>query len=70
MHEEVKNRLNSGDVSYRSVQNLMYSRLLFKNLNIKTLVYKTTTYLFMYGCETWSLTQRGEWRSRVLKIRC
>ena len=35
MHEEVKNRLNSGNNSYHSVQNLLSSSLLPINMKIK-----------------------------------
>ena len=37
--EEIKSRLRSGNACYHSVQNLLSSRLLSKNLKIKT--YKT-----------------------------
>jgi len=37
--EEIESRLKSGNACYHSVQNLLFSRLLFKNLNIK--VYRT-----------------------------
>ena len=37
--EEIKNRLNSGNACYHSVQNLLSSRLLSKNLKIK--IYRT-----------------------------
>jgi hypothetical protein len=39
IQEEIKRRLNSGNACYHSVQNLLSSRLLSKNLNIK--IYKT-----------------------------
>jgi len=46
------------------VQNLLSSRLLSKNLKIK--IYRTTILpVVLYGCETWSLTLREEWRLRV-----
>jgi hypothetical protein len=32
MHEEIKSRLNSGNASYHSVQSLLSSRLLSRNL--------------------------------------
>jgi hypothetical protein len=32
IHEEIKRRLSSGDACYHSVQSLLSSRLLFKNL--------------------------------------
>jgi sorting nexin-29 len=35
IQEEIKRRLNSGNVCYHSVQNLLSSRLLSKNLRIK-----------------------------------
>jgi hypothetical protein len=34
IQEEIKRRLNSGNVCYRSVQNLLSSRLLSKNIKI------------------------------------
>ena len=37
--EEIKSRLRSGNVCYHSVQNLLYSRLLSKNLKVK--LYRT-----------------------------
>jgi len=48
-----------GNVCYHSVQNLLSSRLLSKNLKIK--IYRTIILLVvLYGCETWSLTLREE----------
>jgi hypothetical protein len=35
IHDEIKSRLNSVNVCYYSVQNLLFSRLLSKNLKIK-----------------------------------
>jgi hypothetical protein len=50
MHEEIKSRLNSGNACYHSVQSLLSSRLLSRNL-IK--IYKTTILpVLLYGCET------------------
>jgi hypothetical protein len=47
------------------VQNLLSSSLLSKNLKIKT--FRTIILpVVLYGCETWSLTLRGERRLRVL----
>ena len=55
---EIKNRLQSGNACYHSVQNLMSSSLLFKSIKIK--IYRTIILpLVFYGCETWSLTLRG-----------
>jgi hypothetical protein len=60
IHEEIKSRLNSGNACYRSVQSLLSSRLLSRNVKVK--IYKTIILPFvLYGCETWSLTLR-EWR--------
>ena len=50
------------------MQNLLSSRLLSKNLNIK--IYRTIILLVvLYGCETWSLTLREERRLRVSENR-
>jgi hypothetical protein len=38
MHEEVKSRLNSGNACYHSVQSLLSSRLLSRNVKVK--IYK------------------------------
>jgi len=56
----------SGNVCYRSVQNLLSSRLLSKNLKIK--IYRTVTLpAVLFGCETWSLTLREERKLRVFE---
>jgi hypothetical protein len=61
--EEIKRRLNSGIACYHSVQNLLSSRLLLKNLKIR--IYKTIILsVILYGCETWSLTLREQHRLR------
>jgi ABC-type sulfate transport system substrate-binding protein len=39
IQEEFKRRLNSGNACYHSVQNLLFSRLLSKNIKIR--IYKT-----------------------------
>jgi hypothetical protein len=64
--EEIKNRMNLGNACYHSAQNLLSSRLLTKNLNIKTY---TTVILpvVLYGCETWSLTLIEERKLRVFE---
>jgi hypothetical protein len=68
IHDEIKNRLNSGNACYYSVQNLLSSRLISKNLKIK--IYKTVILpVVLYGCETWSLTLRKEHRLRVFENR-
>jgi sorting nexin-29 len=51
IQEEIKRRLNSGNACYHSIQNLLLSRLLSKNLKIR--IYKTIILpLVLYGCET------------------
>jgi len=62
--EEIKSRLRSGNACYHSVQNLLSSRLLSKNLKIK--IYRTIILpVVLYGCEDWSLTLREERKLRV-----
>jgi hypothetical protein len=39
IHEEIKSRLNSGNACYNSVQSLLSSRLLSRNIKVK--IYKT-----------------------------
>jgi hypothetical protein len=64
VHEEIKSRLNSGNVCYHSVQDLLSSSLLTKNLKIK--INRTIILLVvLYGCGTWSVTWREELRLRV-----
>jgi hypothetical protein len=64
MHEGIKSRLSSGNACYLSVQSLLSSRLLSRNLQVK--IYKTTILqVVLYGCETWSLTLREE---QILKV--
>jgi sorting nexin-29 len=69
IHDEIKSRLNSGNACYYSVQNLLSSHLISKNLKIK--IYKTVILLVvLYGCKTWSLTLREEQRLKFLRTRC
>ena len=64
--EEIKSRLRSGNACYHSVQNLLSSRLLSKNLKIK--IYRTIILpVVLYGCETWLLTLREERKLRVFE---
>jgi len=68
IQEEIKSRLMSGNVCYHSVQNLLSSSLLSKNLKIK--ICRTIILpVVLYGCETWSLTLREERRLRVFENR-
>jgi hypothetical protein len=58
--------LNSGNACYNSVQNLLSSRPLSKNVKIR--IYKTIILpVLLYGCETWSLTLREKHRLRLFK---
>ena len=64
--EEIKSRLRSGNACCHSVQNLLPSRLLSKNLKIK--IYRTIILpVVLYGCETWSLTLREKRKLRVFE---
>ena len=51
IHGEIKSRLKSGNACYHSVQNLLCSGLLSKNIEIK--VYRSIILpAVLYGCET------------------
>ena len=63
--EEIKSRLRSGNACCHSVQNLLSSRLLSKNLKMK--ICRTIILAVLYGCETWSLTLREERKLRVFE---
>jgi hypothetical protein len=64
IQEEIKRRLNSGNACYHSVQSLLSSRLLSKNVKIR--IYTTIILpVVLCGCETWSLTFREKHRLRV-----
>jgi len=68
IQEEIKSRLKSGNACYHSVQNILSSSLLSKNLKIK--IYRTIILpVVLYGCETWSLILREERRLRVFENR-
>ena len=71
IREETGSRLKSGDACYHSVQNLLPSSFLSKN--IKITIYRTIILpIVLCGCETCSLTFREERRLifayRVLRI--
>ena len=53
-------------VCYHSVQNLLSSVLLSKDLNIKIHRNRILS-VVLYGCETWSLTLREERKLRVFE---
>jgi len=64
--EEIKSRLRLRNACYHSVQNLLSSRLLSKNLKIK--ICRTVILpVVLYGFETWSLTLREERKLRVFE---
>jgi len=64
--EEIKSRLRSGNACYHSVQKLLSSRLLSKNLKVK--IYRTIILpIVSYECETRSLTLREERKLRVFE---
>jgi hypothetical protein len=57
-----------GNACYHSVQSLLSSRLLSRNVKVK--IYKTLILpVVFYGCETWSLRLREEHRLRVFENR-
>ena len=63
---EIKSRLRSGNACYHSMQNLLSSRLLSKNLKIK--IYRTIILpVVLYGCETWPLILREERKLRMFE---
>jgi hypothetical protein len=58
MHREIKSILNSGSAWYHSVQSLLCSCLLCRN--VKVIIYKTIILpVVLYGCETWSVIKGG-----------
>ena len=68
IQEEIKSKFKSGNACYHSVQYLLSSGLLAKNLKFK--IYRSIILPFvLYECETWSLTLREERRLRVFENR-
>ncbi|KAJ4444133.1 hypothetical protein ANN_05922 [Periplaneta americana] len=64
--EEIKHRINMGNACYYSVEKLLSSSLLSKNLKVR--IYKTVILpVVLYGCETWTLTLTEEQRLRVFE---
>jgi hypothetical protein len=67
MHKDIKSRQNSGNACYHSIQSLLSSRLLSRNVKVK--IYKTIIIpVILYGCET-SCLLREEHRLRVFENR-
>ena len=68
IQEEIKSSLMSGSACCHSVQNVLCSSFLSKNIKIK--IYRLIILsIGLYGCESWSLTLREEHRLRVLESR-
>jgi len=64
--EEIKSRLRLGNACCHSMQNLLSSRFVSKNLKIK--IYRTIIFpVVLYGYENWSLTLREEKKLRVFE---
>jgi hypothetical protein len=64
IHREIKSRQNLGNACYHSIQSLLSSCSLSRNVKVK--IYKTIILpVVLYGCETWSFTLREEHRLRV-----
>jgi hypothetical protein len=58
-HDEIKSRLNSGNVGYHSFKSHLSSCLISRKLKVK--IYRTVILpVLLYGCETWSLSLREE----------
>jgi hypothetical protein len=68
IQEEIRGRLKSGNACYHSVQNILSSSLLPKNLKIN--IYRTIILtVVLCGCEAWSLTLREDHRLKVFQNR-
>jgi hypothetical protein len=70
MQEDIrpKKRMNSGNAFCHSVQSVLSSSLLSRNVKAK--MYKTIILsTVLYGCETWSFALREENRLRVFENR-
>ena len=68
IQEGIKCRLKAENSCYYSVQTLLSSRLLSKNLKIK--IYKTIVLpVVLYGSETWSITLKEEYRLSIFEKR-
>jgi hypothetical protein len=68
VHEDIKSGLHLRNGCYRSVQSLLSSRLLSRNVKVK--IYKTIIFpVVLYGCETWSLILGEELSLRLFENR-
>jgi len=68
MQVETESTLKSGNACYHSVQNLLSSSFLSKNVKIK-IIRTIILPAVLYGCENWSLPLREERRLRVFENR-
>jgi hypothetical protein len=59
IQEDIKRRLNSGNACHHSVQNLLSSHLLSRNIEI-TILKIMILLVVLCGCETWTLTLKEE----------
>jgi hypothetical protein len=68
IQDEIKRRLNSGNACFSSVQNLLSSCLLSKNVKIR--IYKIIILpVVLYEFKTWSLILKDKHRLRVFENR-
>jgi hypothetical protein len=68
IHEEIKSTVNSDNACYHSVQNLLSSHLISKNIKIK--IHKIIIVpVVLYGCKTRSLALREEHSLKVFENR-
>jgi hypothetical protein len=68
LETDCKGELTEFNACYHSVQSLLSSRLLSRNVKVK--MCKTIILpVVLYGCETWSVTLREEHRLRVFENR-
>jgi hypothetical protein len=68
MCEEIMSRLNLGNAWYHSVQSLLSSFLLSRNVKVE--INRTIIVLLVLcGCETWHLTLREEYRLNMFEYR-
>ena len=66
IQEEIKCRLKERNSCYYSVQTLLSSRLLSKNMKIK--IYKAIILpVMLYGCKTWEECRLKLFKSRILR---
>jgi hypothetical protein len=66
IQDENKISLKSGNTCYYSVQNLLSSSVLSKNIEVK--IQRTVILpVVLYGYENWSLTLRKEHRLRMFQ---